>query len=154
MVYQYVSFSIAVVFISFIVGMLVTAALKKTSFYDTTLSNLNFIRSDNVNKWVGVNMVKWIVKNTPFKFLNQKLQLAGKSAGTDLQEVRKAMTSAETDHLAGFLFVTVFVFTKLYQQEWLFALTIMIANILMNLHPSLLQQQNKRRIDKIVKKRR
>jgi len=31
-------------------------------------------------------------------------------------------------------------------------LTIMVVNILMNLYPSLLQQENKRRIDKLIKR--
>jgi hypothetical protein len=40
---------------------------------------------------------------------------------------------------------------KFYKTEWLFGLTILIVNKLMNLSPSLLQQQNKRRIDKLIK---
>jgi ABC-type protease/lipase transport system fused ATPase/permease subunit len=97
-------------------------------------------------------MVKWIVKNTPFKYLNQKLQLKNKIEKADLHQLRQEMTSSEIDHLIGFVFVAAFALVKFYKTEWLFGLTIMAVNILMNLNPSLLQQQNKRRIDRLIKK--
>lgn len=150
MTYKYISFSIAITFISFLVGMAVNSLLKKTKFYDNELSNLNFVKSEKLNQWLGVDLVKWMVKNTPFKYLNQKLKLNNTIEKTDLHQLRQEMTSSEIDHLIGFVFVTIFALLKVYKSEWLFALTIMIVNILMNLHPSLLQQQNKRRIDKIL----
>jgi Glycosyl-4,4'-diaponeurosporenoate acyltransferase len=152
MLYKYLSFSIAITFISFVVGIAVNAVLKKTKFYNTELSNLNFIRSDMLNKWFGVDLVRWTVKNTPFKYLNQKLTLNGKIEKAGLHKLRQEMTSSEIDHLIGFVFVAIFALVKFYKTEWLFGLTIMIVNILMNLNPSLLQQQNKRRIDKLIKK--
>jgi ABC-type protease/lipase transport system fused ATPase/permease subunit len=135
------------------VGMAVNALWKNTPFYINKLSNLNFIKSRMLNKYFGVDIVKWIIKNTPFKYFNQKLKLRNKIEKTDLHELRKEMTSSEIDHLIGFVFVTIFALIKFYKTEWLFGLTIMIVNILMNLHPSLLQQQNKRRIDNVIKKR-
>ncbi len=57
------------------------------------------------------------------------------------------MTKAEIDHLFAFMFVSIFIIPKLYKQEYVFAFVILIVNMLMNLYPSLLQQQNKRRID-------
>ncbi|WP_400263509.1 hypothetical protein ACFX5U_11255 [Sphingobacterium sp. SG20118] len=152
MVYKYLSFSIAITFISFIVGMAVNAVLKKTKFYNNGLSDFCFIRSEKLNKWFGVGIVKWTVKNTPFKFFNQKLKLSNKIEKTDLHKLREEMTNSEIEHLIGFVFVTIFALVKFNKTEWLFGLTIMIVNILMNLNPSLLQQQNKRRIDKLIKK--
>lgn len=152
MIYKYLSFSIAITFISFIVGMAANALLKKTALYNAELSNLNLVRSDIINRCLGVDLVKWIVKNTPFKYFNQALKLKGRIEKADLNKLRQEMTDAEISHLAGFVFVTVFAFVKLYQTGWLFGLMIMIVNVLMNLNPSLLQQQNKRRIDKFLKK--
>lgn len=154
MAYKYLSFSIAIAFISFIVGMTVNAALKKTTFYKNELSNLNLIKSERLNKWLGVDLVKWIVKNTPFKFFNPKLTLKTKIDKADLIQLRQEMTSSEIDHLIGFVFVTGFAVAKFYKDEWMFGATIMIVNVLMNLHPSLLQQQNKRRIDRLIKRLR
>ncbi len=134
------------------VGITINGILKKTAFYNNHLSNLNFIKSKNLNKWIGVDMVKWIIKNTPFKYLNQNLQLKNKIEAADLHQLRRNMTSSEIDHLIGFAFVTAFALVRFYKTEWLFGLMIMAVNVLMNLHPSLLQQQNKRRIDKLIKK--
>lgn len=102
-----------------------------------------------MNKWLGVDIVKWVVKNTPYKYFNQKLKLRNKIVIADLHDLREEMTNSEIDHLIGF--VIFFVLMKFYKTEWLFGLTILIVNILMNLSPSLLQQQNKRRIDKLIK---
>ena len=75
MIIKYLSFGISLVFISFIIGMKLTALIKKTNFYTKTLSNLNFIKTETVNNIIGVGIVKWIVKNTFFKFFNQKLKM-------------------------------------------------------------------------------
>ncbi|MGS2740839.1 glycosyl-4,4'-diaponeurosporenoate acyltransferase CrtO family protein [Sinomicrobium sp. M5D2P17] len=117
----------------------------KTEYYKK-LSNLNFI----TNKNIGIEYFKRIVKNTFFKFFNQKIKLKNKK--TDLSEIRKEMTIAEISHLIGFIFVTVIALYKSISQSYVFGLTIMIVNILMNLYPVLLQQENKRRIDKLIKK--
>ncbi|MHA8061487.1 hypothetical protein PQG22_09440 [Aquirufa beregesia] len=63
------------------------------------------------------------------------------------------MTHAEIGHLLGFIFVSIFALVKFYKTEWYFGLTIMGVNIFMNLYPCLLQQQNKRRIDRLIKRK-
>jgi len=129
--------------------MIINSVLVKTGYYNK-LSNLNFIVSKTLNKNIGIEYFKWIVKNTFFKFFNQKIKLKNKK--TELTEIRKEMTIAEISHLIGFIFVTFFALYKSISHNYLFGLTIMIANILMNLYPSLLQQENKRRIDKLIKR--
>lgn len=62
------------------------------------------------------------------------------------------MTISEIDHLIGFGFVNIFALVKFYNHNILFGLTVILVNIVMNLYPSLLQQENKRRIDKLLKK--
>ncbi len=152
MTYKYLSFSIAICFISFMVGMAINAVLRKTAFYDNKLSNLNFIKNEKLNSIIGIGIFKWVVKNTFFKFFNQKLKLKKKIEKTDLNKLRNEMTIAELDHLIGFIFVTVFAVMKSYSHHFLFGLTIMIVNMLMNLYPLLLQQENKRRIDRLLKR--
>jgi hypothetical protein len=93
---------------------------------------------------------KWIVKNTFFKFFNQKIKV--KNQNDDLAEIRKEMTYSEISHLIGFIFVAIFAFYKIYSTGIIFGLTMMIPNTLMNLYPSLLQQENKRRIDTLIKR--
>lgn len=138
---------ISLSFISWIIGMIINAILVKTEYYKK-ISNLNFITSKIINKRIGIENFKWIVKNTFFKFFNQKIKLENNK--TELTEIRKEMTIAEISHLIGFIFVTFVALYKSITENYLIGIGIMIINILMNLYPSLLQQKNKRRIDKII----
>jgi uncharacterized membrane protein len=61
------------------------------------------------------------------------------------------MTLSEISHLIAFIFVTIIAIYKSITTGIIFGITIMIANTFMNLYPSLLQQENKRRIDKLLK---
>jgi len=144
------TFGISISFISWIVGMIINATLAKTEYYQK-ISNLNFIKSVALNKNIGIKYFKWIVKNTFFKFFNQKIKLENKKA--DLAEIRYEMTLSEISHLIGFVFVTIFAIYQGFNQSIVFGVTMMIPNILMNLFPSLLQQENKRRIDKIMNRK-
>ena len=152
MMSKYLSLSIAIVFFSFIVGMIIYEALKKFKFFSNNLQNLNFIKSNRLNKIIGIGVTKWVIKNTFFKFFNQKLKLKSKVEKTDLNKLRNEMTKSEIEHLIGFVFVAIFALVKFYTVSMLFASIIMMVNILMNLYPSLLQQMNKRRIDELIKK--
>lgn len=146
---KYLTFGISISFISWIVGMVLNSVLVKTEYYKK-ISNLNFIESKTLNKHIGIEQFKWIIKNTFFKFFNQKIKLKNKK--TELGEIRKEMTIAEISHLIGFVFVTFIAIYKGLSHNFLFPLIIMIINVLMNLYPSLLQQENKRRIDKLIKR--
>lgn len=66
------TFGISMSLISWVVGMILNSILMKTVYYDK-LSNLNFIRSKDLYNKIGLKPFKWIVKNTFFKFFNQKL---------------------------------------------------------------------------------
>lgn len=146
---QYLTFSISIAVISWLVGMIFTSLIKKTSYYNK-ISNLNYIKSDKLNKIIGLNIFKWIVKNTFFKYLNQKLKLNNKIEVSELVVLRQEMTFSEISHLAGFWFVVIFAIEKCIQGRYFFGLIIMIVNTLLNLYPSLLQQINKRRIDRLL----
>ena len=146
----YFTFSFSFMFLSFMVGMILTFLVRKSSLYQNKLSNLNFITNENLNKFLGVNLLKWIVKNTFFKYLNQNLKMNKSFKVLDLNQIRSEMTKAEIGHLFGFFFVTPFIVYKFINQEYLFAIILLLLNILMNLCPTLLQQQNKRRIDQLI----
>ena len=145
---KYLTFGISISFISWMVGMIINSILMKTKYYKK-LSNLNFIPSKSINKKIGIEYFKWIIKNSFFKFFNQKIKLNKK---TELTVIRREMTLAEISHLIGFFFVIIFATYKSITHNFLFGFTIMIVNVLMNLYPSLLQQENKRRIDKLIKR--
>ena len=134
------TFGISMSFISWIVGMVFNGILMKTKYYEKVL-----------NKRIGIKYFKLIVKNTFFKFFNQKIKLEIKNA--DLTEIRREMTLSEISHLIGFVFVVIVAIHKSITTGIIFGLTMKVPNILMNLYPSLLQQENKRRIDKILNRK-
>ncbi len=144
----YIIFGISISFISWMVGLILNGILVKTKYYKK-LSNFNFIKSSKINKLIGIKQFKWIIKNTFFKFFNQKITLKDKKV--DLIEIRKEMTIAEIGHLIAFLFVIPFAIYKSIRYDIYFGLVIMFFNVIMNLYPSLLQQANKRRLDKLIK---
>lgn len=145
---DYLKFGISISFTSWLVGLIGNGLLMKMKFYHK-LSNFNFIESTKVNRYLGIKYFQWIVKNTPFKFFNQKIKL--KNGKADLMEMRKEMTYAEIGHLIGFVFVLPFAAFYGIKYSALFGLIIMAVNVLMNLYPSLLQQENKRRIDRLIR---
>ena len=142
-------FAFSICFISWIVGLFLNAVIMKMAFYQR-LSNFNFIRSKAVNNAIGLPAIKWIIKNTPFKLFNPALKLEGRAGLEELTEMRKQMTYAETGHLIGFNFVVIVAVVMAVQSKFLLALIILIVNLPMNLYPSLLQQENKRRIDRLI----
>ncbi len=151
-IFAYVTFSISIIFISWIVGMILTALVRKTTYYNKELSTLNFIKNEKLNYLMGVGAIKWMVKNTFFKFFNQKLKINRKITVSELGTLRTEMTKSEIDHLFAFLFVMIFVVLKILNEQYLFASIILMVNLIMNAYPSLLQQQNKRRIDLLIRR--
>lgn len=152
MVIKYFTFSISLAFISWIVGIIANALLARTQFYKTRLSNLLLIRNEWLGRMIGLDAFRWIVQNSFFKYFNPKLSMKKRIGPSELDSLRHEMTVAEIGHLCGFLFVLPFAVLKLFKGDWLFAMVIMLVNVFMNLYPSLLQQNNKKRIDRIREK--
>ena len=151
MIFHYITFSISIAIISWIVGMAFNSLFRKTVYFKN-LSNLNIVHSKALQRALGLDWFKWIVKNTFFKYFNPKLKIEGKADIAELKALREEMNFAELNHLVGFVFVLFFILFRLFNGEYLFALVMIIANTLLNLYPSLLQQQNKSRIDKFIKR--
>lgn len=149
MLKHYITFGISISFISWLIGMIFNQLLLKTSYYKE-LTNLNFIESKTINKWIGLREFQWIVKNTFFKFFNQKIKIDSRKA--DLTEIRMEMSIAEISHLIAFIFVMLVAVIQWLAVGFLFAVVIMFFNVLLNLYPSLLQQENKRRIDQLIRR--
>ncbi|GGE39206.1 hypothetical protein EV200_107112 [Pedobacter psychrotolerans] len=149
---HYLTFSISITFISWIVGIMVNTLLLKTEFYSKYLSNLLIIKNQNISNKIGLGIFKWLVQNSFFKYFNPKLSIKKQIKPGELDQLRNEMTTAEIGHLIAFGFVMIFACVMIFKGKFLFALIITIVNILMNLYPSLLQQENKRRIDQFKNK--
>lgn len=141
------SFGFSLSIISWMVGIMGDAVLLRTSYYEK-LSELNFIRSKALNDFLGIEQFKKVVKNSFLRFLNQSIRMEGKYA--DLASLRHRMTRAEISHLLGFLFVAAAALYQCFNVSLAFGLAMMIPNAVLNGYPSLLQQANKRRIDRLL----
>lgn len=141
------AFGLSISIVSWMVGIMGNAMLQGTSYYER-LSHLNFIPGKALNIALGVEQFKRIVKYSFFRFLNQSIRVEGKH--TDLASIRHQMTLAETSHLIAFLFVAAFALYQSFNVSLIFGLTMMIQNTVLNGYPCLLQQENKRRIDKLI----
>lgn len=141
------TFGLSLSVVSWMVGIIGGALLQKTRYFER-LAHLNFIPGRALNRALGIERFKWIVKNSFFRFLNQSIRVDGKH--TDLAAIRHQMTVAEINHLIGFLFVAAAALYQSFNVSPMFGLSMMIPNALLNAYPSLLQQENKRRIDQLL----
>jgi len=141
--------AIVLTFVSWTVGLLINNSIKNRAFY-SKISNLFFIKSNSTNKFLGLNAFGWIIKNSFFKVFNQKLNLKKRTTRKDLQCIRNEMVYAEIGHIIGFIFILVIILLKLWNGQCTYALILFGFNIIFNLYPTLLQQQNKKRIDGIL----
>ncbi len=137
---------------SWIVGIMINLVLLKTAFYRQYLSNLMIIKNENISNKIGLKPFKWIIQHSFFKYFNPKLSIKKRIRPGELDHLRNEMTTAEIGHLIAFIFVMIFAFVMIFKGKFMFALIMTIVNILMNLYPSLLQQENKRRIDQFKNK--
>lgn len=145
---HYFFYSISIIFLSMTVGVLLNDFLKKKEIYKK-LSDLRFIKSSRINKLIGLNFFKWMMVNTFLNRFNPKLKLANTSSYAELERLRQEMTHSELSHfIAFFAVVIVGIYLVLFYSR-VFGITLLFLNIFMNLYPSLLQQQNKYRIDKL-----
>jgi hypothetical protein len=142
--------AIAFTFGSWLVGLILNNAIKYLPFYPL-ISNFNFIKKESTNRFIGLTGFKWIVKNTFFKYFNQTLKFESRPSISELQNIRKEMVYAEIGHFIAFIFIFVVIVVKLSNEAFIYAGILFICNIIFNLYPSLLQQQNKKRIDRILK---
>lgn len=138
------------IFISYTVGALGTGLLKKTPFY-SKLENHNYI-NDRLTKVSAVLVMGWLVRHTFMKIFNKNIKYTGKLNRDKLLQLREHMTDSEIGHLIGFIFLLGHILVLMILKfEWWQIILYFIFNIIFNLYLVLLQQYNKRRIDRLLK---
>lgn len=149
MILQSVLASISVSFGLSVVGMLINNAIKHKPFY-TAVTQFNFVESEKANRFMGVFVLRYIILNSFWGKFNPALKVREKNRET-LLLLRNEMTYAEISHLICFIIILallpVLYFTN-YRVEVIIPL--FICNIIFHLYPPLLQQYNKRRLDKVI----
>lgn len=142
---------IAMLFLSFAFGAVMHGILSSQDWYKAYY-NFNFL-SDRTTKSIGVLWIEWLITNSPLRFFNQQLKIAGRPSKADLLKLRTVMTAAELSHLIAFvliLFVILYYF--LMDKTWGLITLMTILNVLFNGYTALTQQYNKRRLDKLIRR--
>ncbi|MGQ2982466.1 glycosyl-4,4'-diaponeurosporenoate acyltransferase CrtO family protein [Flavobacterium sp.] len=152
MIVAYIFGSISIAFAFSVVGLLINNAIKHTGFYKR-LSHFNFVTSEKANRYLGVLYFRQILVRSFWRHLNPALKLTQRPDRQKLRSLRNEMTYAEISHLFAFLLVAaVAIASKVwhYREQGISAL--IISNIVFHLYPALVQQYNKRRLDRIIKR--
>lgn len=110
------------------------------------------IKSDKRNKYLGVYLFSFIIRNSLFKLLNLELYFKKKSAH-ELYRLEIEIRNAERGHLFAFYSVIVgsLIFLLLTKNRFDFLL-INFWNVVFNLYPILALQLQRKRIYKILHK--
>lgn len=138
------------IFVSYTIGAWFTTIIINSRIKESFLGK-NFLE-DSWTKRIGVLHFGWLVKHSFMRVFNQKLKYKGKLNHERLSQLKHEMTLSEIGHLVAFYFLILinglFIYLKL---DWRYNLVFFILNIIFNFYLVLLQQYNKRRIEKLLK---
>ncbi|PVY36081.1 glycosyl-4,4'-diaponeurosporenoate acyltransferase CrtO family protein [Pontibacter virosus] len=132
-------------------GALVNYCIQNKTFYKS-ISDKVLIKNDKWNNYLGLSFFKFLVTKTVYGNINRTIRI---SNGTfdDLSKMKKKMIDSEIGHSIGlFSSQVVFIYLFINNSNEAFLLTGTALNILLNFYPILLQQSNKSRINKVLKK--
>ncbi len=140
------------IFVAFgfsVLGLIINNVIKHRRFY-ASLTNFNFLKEEKANRILGVFALKYIILHSFWGKFNPLLTVKEKNRETLIQ-LRKEMTYAEISHLICFTLILILL-PILYILKYRTGLIIplFICNIIFHLYPPLLQQYNKRRLDKVI----
>lgn len=135
-----------------IVGVFVTNTVKDTKLYQYINEN-TISKNTNFYKFFGTEIIKNLIIKTPLKNFNTEIVIKkSKLDINELNDLKSKMNNAEIGHIVGFIFV---IFTSLIlcilNQNKTAIIVLNILNIIFNFYPILIQEQNKLRINKIIK---
>lgn len=140
---------IFLLFLSYGFGALATALLRKSNWFKW-FENHNYI-GDQCTKRLGILHLGWIIRKSFLGIFNKKLVYSGKMNNRKLKALKDEMTLSENSHLLAFISLQ-FLITYLFMIEipmWQI-ISYTLLNIIFNLYLVLLQQYNKRRIDRLL----
>lgn len=138
-----------ILFLSFLVGMLVDAILRRTANYAWLSSRYLFAKSTSYER-LGVLWFRWFLLITPLRYFNTQICFTEKRDLKTLRVIRDNMACTEVSHWSGavaMLGVTCIVW---WHRGLATGLWFLLVNLVGNVYPSLLQQYNKRRLERVI----
>ena len=139
------------IFLSYAFGQIIADYLlnkRKVNWFE----NHNYI-SDSLTKLLGILLFGWLIRNSFMGWFNKKLRLKPSACSKDLETLKKEMTAAEAGHLVAFYFLLIVNFAFIFfGVKWWYILLFFYINVVFNMYLVFLQQYNKRRIDRVLRK--
>ncbi len=140
---------IAVMFLSFIIGVFADLLLRRMPFYGWISARYLFADSKTYET-LGVERFRKILLATPLRMFNNNIKLPKNRDLQLLKEIRKHIATAEVSHWVGFavmMVVTIYAWNSYGPKT---GLSFVFFNTVGNLYPCLLQQYNKRRLYQLI----
>lgn len=140
---------VAVMFLSFILGMIGNAILRRVAIY-RKFSDLYLFSGSKTYERLGVLWYRRVLLATPLRFFNQDIRFSANRSLETLESVRVHMVNAEVSHWVAFAIMLGFSVTAWWYYGFKMALAFLVFNMLGNVYPCLLQQYNRRRLSRLI----
>ncbi len=136
-------------FLSFVVGIFVDPILRRVTNYEW-LSTRYLFRDARTYEKIGILWFRKFLFVTPLGSFKQSIQLSHKRDLATLRAVRDRIASAEMSHWVGFFIMLGLTIAAWWYRGAFIGLLYVVFNLLGNVYPSLLQQYNKRRLERLL----
>lgn len=140
---------VAVMFLSFIIGMMGNAILSRLAVYETFRNRYLFSGLKPYER-LGVLWYRNALLATPMRFFNTNIRFSANRDLAALNSVMSHMINAEIAHWVGFATMLAISCVAWAYFGFMMALAYFVLNALGNLYPCLLQQYNRRRLTKVI----
>ncbi len=140
---------VAVVFLSFILGMIGNSVLRRMAVHDSLKDRYLFSGAKTYER-LGVLWYRKFLLATPLRFFNTNIRFTTNRTLETLESVKMHMTDAELSHWVAFFAMLVVNGFVLWYRSPKMALAFLLVNIIGNLYPCLLQQYNRHRLAKVI----
>lgn len=141
--------AVAVMFLSFIIGVLVDLVLRRMPFYEW-ISGRYVFADEKTYERLGVAWFRKILLATPLRMFNTNIKIPKNRDLQLLKDIRKHIAAAEVSHWVGFAVMAVLTVFAWMSYGPKIGLSFVVLNVLGNLYPCLLQQYNKRRLYQLI----
>jgi hypothetical protein len=141
--------AIAVMFLSFIIGLIADLILRRTPFYGWMSARYLFADSKMYER-LGVEWFRKILLATPLRMFNSNIKLPKNRDLQLLKDILKHIATSEVSHWVGFAVMMVLTVYAWSSYGTKIGLSFVFFNVVGNLYPCLLQQYNKRRLYQLI----
>lgn len=136
-------------FMSFVIGLATVPMVRRTALGQMLQTSYLF-RDTKTYESVGVLWFKNLLLYSLFQSFNTDIHFTKQRDLETLRKIRGHMLTAEIAHWSGFVVMMILTIVAWISRGTLVGAGFLIANVFGNLYPCLLQQYNKRRLNRLI----